>query len=64
MTLRDVPGVGENVKLFAHLHVSEDALQLFGFSTEEERELFRMLLGVSKIGPRLALGGAVCAQAA
>ena len=33
----------------------EDALQLFGFSTEEERELFRLFLGVSKIGPKLAL---------
>jgi holliday junction DNA helicase RuvA len=55
ITLRDVPGVGENVKLYAHLHVSEDALRLFGFSSEEERGLFRMLLGVSKIGPRLAL---------
>jgi holliday junction DNA helicase RuvA len=55
ITLRDVPGVGGIVKLYAHLHVSEDALRLFGFSSEEERELFRMLLGVSKIGPRLAL---------
>jgi holliday junction DNA helicase RuvA len=55
ITLRDVPGVGESVRLYTHLHVSEDALRLFGFSSEEERELFRMLLGVSKIGPRLAL---------
>lgn len=55
ITLRDVPAVGEGVVLFGHLHVREDALQLFGFSTEEERELFRLLLGVSKIGPKLAL---------
>jgi holliday junction DNA helicase RuvA len=55
ITLRDVGSVGETVKLYAHLHVTEDALRLFGFSSEEERELFRMLLGVSKIGPRLAL---------
>jgi holliday junction DNA helicase RuvA len=54
-TLHDVPGAGAPVKLFSHLHVTEDALRLFGFSSEEERELFRMLLGVSKIGPRLAL---------
>ena len=33
----------------------EDALQLYGFSTDEERDLFRLFLGVSKIGPRLAL---------
>ena len=55
ITLRDVPAVGGATTLFAHLHVREDALQLFGFSTEEERELFRLLLSVSKIGPRLAL---------
>lgn len=55
VTLRDVPAVGEEATLYAHLHVREEALQLFGFSSEEERELFRMLLGVSKIGPRLAL---------
>lgn len=55
ITLRDVGSAGEPVTLFTHLHVREEALQLFGFSTEEERELFRMLLGVSKIGPKLAL---------
>ena len=33
----------------------EDALQLYGFSTEDERELFQLFLGVSKIGPKLAL---------
>ncbi len=54
-TLFDMPTVGESARLYAHLHVSDDALRLFGFSSEEERELFRMLLGVSKIGPRLAL---------
>ncbi len=55
VTLRDVPPVGEAVTLFTHLHVREDALQLFGFSSEEERELFRLFLSVSKIGPKLAL---------
>lgn len=54
-TLRDVPEVGEVCTLLSHLHVREDALQLFGFSTVEERELFLLLIGVSKIGPRLAL---------
>lgn len=54
-TLQDVPPVGERTRLFVHLHVRDDALQLFGFSTEEERELFRLFLGVSKIGPKLAL---------
>ncbi|MFH0917468.1 MAG: Holliday junction branch migration protein RuvA [bacterium] len=63
MTLRDVPGLGAETVLFTHLHVREDALQLFGFSTEEERELFRLFLGVSKIGPRLALAALSCRPA-
>ncbi len=54
-TLRQLPDVGERAALFTHLHVREDALQLFGFSSEEERTLFLMLIGVSKIGPRLAM---------
>jgi Holliday junction DNA helicase RuvA len=60
VTLRDVPAIGGDVMLYAHLHVSEDSLRIFGFSSEEERELFRMLLGVSKIGPRLALAVLSC----
>ena len=63
MTLRDVPGLGAETVLFTHLHVREEALQLFGFSTEEERELFRLFLGVSKIGPRLALAALSCRPA-
>jgi Holliday junction DNA helicase RuvA len=63
VTLRDVPAVGEKTMLFAHLHVREEALQLFGFSTEDERELFRLFLGVSKIGPKLALAALSCRRA-
>lgn len=55
MTMRDAPPVGGALTLYTHLHVREDALQLFGFATDDERELFRHLLGVSKIGPKLAL---------
>ena len=55
VTYRDLPAVGALVTLLTHLQVREDALQLYGFSTDEERELFRLFLGVSKIGPRLAL---------
>jgi len=55
ITYRDMPAVGASVTLLTHLQVREDALQLYGFSTDEERELFRLFLGVSKIGPRLAL---------
>jgi Holliday junction DNA helicase RuvA len=64
VTLRDVPAVGDEGTLFTHLHVREDALQLFGFSSEEERELFRLFLGVSKIGPKLALAALSCRRSA
>ncbi len=46
----------DTATLLTHLHVREDALILFGFATPEERELFRDLLSVSGIGPKLALG--------
>jgi len=54
-TLRDLPNVGETASVYTHLHVREDALQLYAFSSEDERDLFLMFIGVSKIGPRLAL---------
>jgi Holliday junction DNA helicase RuvA len=63
VTLRDVPGAGEKGTLLTHLHVREESMQLFGFSTEEERELFRLFLGVSKIGPKLALAALSCRRA-
>jgi len=43
------------VSLFVHTHVREDALQLFGFATKEERAMFEMLVGITGVGPRLAL---------
>jgi Holliday junction DNA helicase RuvA len=54
-TLRGVPAVGREVSLHTHLIVRDDALTLFGFATEEERELFLMLLGVQSVGPKMAL---------
>jgi Holliday junction DNA helicase RuvA len=54
-TLRHVPAVGHEVSLHAHLVVRDDALALYGFATEEERELFLMLLGVQSVGPKVAL---------
>jgi Holliday junction DNA helicase RuvA len=54
-TLRHVPRVGESTTLFTHLVVREDALSLFGFATEEERDLFLLLLGVQSVGPKMAL---------
>ena len=54
-TLRHVPSAGDAVTLHAHLIVRDDALQLYGFATEEERELFLLLLGVQSVGPKMAL---------
>ena len=54
-TLRHVPAVGRTVSLHAHLVVRDDALQLYGFASEEERDLFLMLLGVQSVGPKVAL---------
>jgi Holliday junction DNA helicase RuvA len=54
-TLRHVPAVGKAVTLLSHLIVRDDALQLYGFATEEERDLFLMLLGVQSVGPKVAL---------
>ncbi len=54
-TLRHVPAVGRQVLLHAHLVVRDDALALYGFATEEERELFLMLLNVQSVGPKVAL---------
>ncbi|OGD31391.1 Holliday junction DNA helicase RuvA [Candidatus Azambacteria bacterium RIFCSPHIGHO2_02_FULL_52_12] len=47
--------VGDAVKVFTHLHVREDALDLYGFLDATELELFEMLLTVSGIGPKMAL---------
>ena len=54
-TLRQVPAVGQTITLQTHLIVRDDALQLYGFATEEERELFLLLLGVQSVGPKMAL---------
>jgi Holliday junction DNA helicase RuvA len=54
-TLRHVPAVGRTVSLHSHLVVRDDALQLYGFATEEERDLFLLLVGVQSVGPKVAL---------
>lgn len=54
-TFYGLPATGAEVALFTHLVVREDAHVLFGFSTERERRLFRELLKVSNVGPKLAL---------
>ena len=54
-TPRVTARVGEEATVETHLHVREDALQLYGFASADERELFELLLGVSGIGPKVAL---------
>jgi Holliday junction DNA helicase RuvA len=54
-TLRHVPRVGQEVVLHTHLIVRDDALLLYGFATEEERDLFLLLIGVQSVGPKMAL---------
>ena len=54
-TLSGLPPVGEPTRLFTHLHVREDVLALYGFATEAERTMFEALIGVSGIGPKVAL---------
>jgi Holliday junction DNA helicase RuvA len=54
-TLKHVPAVGRDVALHTHLVVRDDALALYGFATEEERDLFLMLLSVQAVGPKVAL---------
>jgi holliday junction DNA helicase RuvA len=54
-TLRHVPRMGEPITLHTHLIVRDDALLLYGFATEEERDLFLLLIGVQSVGPKMAL---------
>ncbi len=54
-TYENLPDAGEEITLHIHTHVREDSLALFGFLTEAEKDMFLLLMGVSGIGPRLAL---------
>jgi len=53
-TYDGLPEIGEQVVLLTHLHVREDRLELFGFGDRRERVMFRLLIGVSGIGPHSA----------
>ena len=53
-SLAALPAPGEKAALRTHTHVREDALQLFGFATEEEEAVFHELIGVKNVGPRAA----------
>ncbi|HYN90567.1 MAG TPA: Holliday junction branch migration protein RuvA [Thermoleophilaceae bacterium] len=54
-TLSAVPSVGREATLFSHLVLRDDGMHLYGFSSEAERELFLMLIGVQGVGPKVAL---------
>ena len=54
-TLQEVPPVGESMKMHTYLSVRENAMELFGFATREEKNMFTRLLSVSGIGPKVAL---------
>lgn len=55
LTIEGLPAVGADIKFFCHLHVREDALDLFGFTSPDELQFFEMLISVSGVGPRSAL---------
>ena len=55
-TLQAAPPVGEKMRCYTYLSVREDAMELFGFATREEKEMFLQLTSVSGIGPKTALG--------
>lgn len=50
-----LPGIGSQVKLLTHFHVTEKNQQLFGFATDAERDIFVSLIGISGVGPKLAI---------
>ncbi len=54
-TFYNLPGIGERATLLTHFVVREDAQQLFGFLTNDERSTFRLLVKISGVGPRTAL---------
>jgi Holliday junction DNA helicase RuvA len=54
--MAQMPAPGEAVELFVHTQVREDAIQLFGFPTLEDQELFELLITITGVGPKVALG--------
>lgn len=54
-TFEALPAAGEGAKLHTHHHVREDAMLLYGFATRAERTVFEVMLGVTGVGPKLAL---------
>jgi Holliday junction DNA helicase RuvA len=63
-TFDALPREGQSIRLLTHLYVREDEMRLYGFASATERQLFRMLLNVSRIGPMVALRVLSSCQAA
>lgn len=53
--LAELPGIGSEVVVHTHLHVREDVMALYGFASADDRDLFRVLLGASGVGPKVAM---------
>ena len=51
----ELPSIGEEAVIHTHLHVREDQMSLFGFTSGDQRDLFRLLIGVSGVGPKVAM---------
>ena len=59
MTPKDLvmlPGIGEEIVVHTHTHVREDEISLYGFASESDRELFRILITASGVGPKVGMG--------
>ena len=54
-TFYELPEKGQRIAIFVHTHVKQDSIALFGFFTEREKNLFELMIGVTGIGPKLAL---------
>ncbi|OPY73847.1 MAG: Holliday junction ATP-dependent DNA helicase RuvA [Syntrophorhabdus sp. PtaU1.Bin002] len=54
-TYYELPGNGQNVTLYVYTHIKEDLIQLFGFKTREEKEIFQRFLKIRGVGPKLSL---------
>ena len=61
-TYAALPDEGKTVALHIHTHVREEAIQLFGFASAHERDVFELLLRASRVGPKLADSAAICPQ--
>lgn len=54
-TYENIGNIGEDVKLYIHTHVKEDDISYYGFKTESEREIFKALISISGVGPKMAI---------